>query len=413
MDDVTSRNDARTVESLAANLLSRIPVLTDTLVHTIHQRNPGYREVNSVPPEDLWRSCHDNMVRIVQLVAGAECRPGAEDYFDAAHATGRRRAEQRMPLDDVLGSFRLGGRLVWEALIDGAREQGMVDMDVLLGVATKLWEVLDTASAQVAAAYHGAERRLVRADEQRRAALWEGLLQGRAKDLAFAYEAARTIGVPVAGRYAVIAIDVGAEDDRTAAVLERRLAAARVDSAWQVRARTLVGLLALGDATIRTVLDLLRGRVNVPAGLSGVVSGLADVDAAYRQATLARRTVPAGRAEVASLEDRLPEALLLSSPELTEQLVRLRLGPLLKLPVAERQPLLETLETWLAAGGSVRRTAELSHCHRNTVLNRLRRVRQIIGHDLTEAANPVELGLALRAARLSQPAQRVRPAATD
>jgi hypothetical protein len=43
-------------------------------------------------------------------------RSATDDYFDAARETGRRRAEQRMPLDDVLRSFRLGGRLVWEAL---------------------------------------------------------------------------------------------------------------------------------------------------------------------------------------------------------------------------------------------------------------------------------------------------------
>ena len=97
----------------------------------------------------------------VQMVADADrClgRSATDDYFDAARATGRRRAEQRMPLDDVLRSFRLGGRLVWEALIDEARAQGVVDSDALLDVASKVWEVVDSTSSQVAAAYHAAER---------------------------------------------------------------------------------------------------------------------------------------------------------------------------------------------------------------------------------------------------------------
>jgi hypothetical protein len=398
MSGVAPQDGVRTAESLAVGVLPRVAEVTDALVRVIHEQNPGYRELDAVPAEDLWQSCHDNIIRVVQLIAGADLTE--DDYFDAARATGRRRAEQRMPLDDVLRSFRLGGRLVWEALIGEARAQGMVDMDVLMAVASKVWEVVDSTSSQVAVAYHTAERQLLRVDEQRRAALWEGLLHGHAKDLAFAHEAARIFGVPVDGRYAVVTVDVRADDERAAARLERRLAAARVGSAWQVRANTLVGLLALGAVDLDVVLGVLRDETHAPAGLSAAVTGLADVDVAYRQATLARRTLPAGSVAVAPLEARLPEALLVSSPELAAQLVRLWLAPLLTVPPAERELLLTTLEMWVVAGGSVRRTAELVYCHRNTVINRLHRIHQITGHDLTEAGCQVELGLALRAARL-------------
>jgi DNA-binding PucR family transcriptional regulator len=60
----------------------------------------------------------------------------------------------------------------------------------------------------------------------------------------------------------------------------------------------------------------------------------------------------------------------------------------------------------VAAGGSVRGTAELAHCHRNTVINRLHRIHQITGRNLTDAAFQVELGLALRAIRLFPPQSR-------
>jgi DNA-binding PucR family transcriptional regulator len=133
------------------------------------------------------------------------------------------------------------------------------------------------------------------------------------------------------------------------------------------------------------------------------VSGLANVDAAHRQAALARRTLPAGEVDVASLTERLPEALLVSAPELSEQLVETWLLPLLKVPAAERELLLDTLERWVSAGGSVRRTAELAHCHRNTVINRLQRIHQITGRNLTDDAFHLELGLALRAVRLFPP----------
>ncbi|WP_166665620.1 PucR family transcriptional regulator [Kribbella caucasensis] len=388
-----------TAESLARSVLLHLPEVTDALVATIYEQNPAYRDVDSVPADDLWQSCHDNVARVMEMIAGAD-QSATDDFFDAARATGRRRAEQRMPLDDVLRSFRLGGRLVWEALIHEARAQGVDDSEALLEVASKVWEVVDTTSSQVAAAYHTAERHLVRADERRRSTLWEGLLHGRAKDRAFVQEAATVLDVPVDGPYTVVAIDNLIDDDCTTASLKRRLAGVRVRSAWQVRAHTVVGLLALGTDSPDTVLRSLRDMVHAPAGLSNVVSGLANVDAAYRMAMLARRTLPAGEVGVASLTERLPEALLLSAPELAEQLVEPWLVPLMTIPAAERQLLLDTLEQWVAAGGSVRRTAELAHCHRNTVINRLHRIHQITGRDLTDAAFQVELGLALRAIRL-------------
>ncbi|MFG1813596.1 PucR family transcriptional regulator [Kribbella sp. NPDC049174] len=407
MGEVVRRDAVRavapqTAESLARSVLLQLTAVTDALVATIYEQNAAYREMDSVPPDDLWRSCHDNVARVMEMIAGAD-QSATEDYFDAARETGRRRAEQRMPLDDVLRSFRLGGRLVWEALIDEARAQGVDDSDALLDVASKVWEVVDSTSSQVAAAYHQAERQLVRADERRRSTLWEGLLHGRAKDRAFVQEAATVLDVPVNGPYAVLAIDNLVDDECTAASLKRRLAGVRVGSAWQVRTQTVVGLLALGAESLDDVLRLLRDAVHAPAGLSSVVPGLSAVDVAYRQATLARRTLPAGQVDVASLTERLPEALLLSAPELAEQLVQSWLVPLMKVPAAERQLLLDTLDRWVVAGGSIRRTAELAHCHRNTVINRLHRIHQITGRNLTDAAFHVELGLALRAIRLFPP----------
>jgi hypothetical protein len=416
MSDMARRDDARPVRLLTESMLLRVPVLTDLLVRTIYEQNPAYRRLRSVPREDLWQSCHDNITRIVQLIAdvddgGDVCdvneRPGDDERFDAAHATGSRRAQQRMPLEDVIRSFRLGGRFVRTALIEQARVQGEVDTDALLELVGRVWDAVDAVSSEVEVAYRNAERQLVRADEQRRAALWEGLLQGRAKDLAFAHEVARTIGLPVGSPYVVAVVDAHEDGDRSEELVTKvrqALASARIESAWQMRADALVGLIALGEHSVDAALAALRESLRVPAGVSGVVSGLAEVDVAYWQATLARRTLPGGDVAVVELEQRLPEALLLSSPELAERLVQRWLGPVMRLPAAERRPLIDTLETWVLSGGSVRRTAELAHCHRNTVLNRLHRITQLTGHEFDGGEFEIELALALRAVRLLESA---------
>jgi len=56
-------------ESLATRVSARVSELTDVLVRTIEDQNPGYRSVGVVPQDDLWRSCHDNLTRVLELIA--------------------------------------------------------------------------------------------------------------------------------------------------------------------------------------------------------------------------------------------------------------------------------------------------------------------------------------------------------
>ena len=399
---------AETLAFLAGHRRARVEPLSDRLVATIEVSNPGYRATRLVPRADLWESCRDNIGRVLELLAaaldgarlpgdGSRAPDAAHDTaYDAARATGRRRAEQGLPLDDVLRSFRMGGRLIWDDLVEQARSA--LDAEELREVGTRLWEVVDETSAQVAAAYHAAERAAVRADEQLRAELWEGLLSGRAKEPGFAHEAARILDVPVAGDYLV--------------VLGERLDTARLEaslaprpSVWVRRTGGVVGLVSLGDGSAERVLVVLRERVAGPAAVSAVVSGLAGVDAGMRQASLALRTP--GGAGLRAFDDCLPDALLLTAPEVAGRLVAVWLGPLLALPPAECDPLLATLEAWVATGGSTTHTAARVHCHRNTVINRLRRVATLTGQDrfdplrvdqgLAAGVPPLELALALRA----------------
>ncbi len=395
---------AETLAFLAGHRRVRVEVITERLVVTIEADNPGYRASGVVPREDLWRSCHDNILRVLELLAQAVdaagtdpvgVRPDAatDPSYDAARATGRRRAEQGLPVDDVLRSFRLGGRLIWEDLV----EQGATALEAgdLREVGTRLWEVVDETSAQVAATYHVAERAAVRADEQLRAELWEGVLSGRANEPGFAHEAARILDVPVDADFLVV---TGPRLDAAAA--ESLLAGHA--TTWVRRSGGLVGLVALRGGDPRPALAALRRLDGGPVGVSVVVSGLAGVDIGFRQASVALRTL-VDAAGVAAFDDRLPEALLLTAPEVAGRLVAIWLGPVLALPPGEAEALVTTLEAWVATGGSTTHTAQRVHCHRNTVINRLRRVSTVTGRDLLDAPPPVELVLALRALRAGVP----------
>lgn len=382
----------------------RVKPITRRLVATIATENAPYDDTGVVPPQDLWRSCHDNVERVLDMLVLAVRPDGSltsvdelDPIFDAARATGRLRAQQGLPLDDVLRSFRIGGRLIWEDLVEIADPP--LDPESFRDLGVWLWASVDKSSAEVASSYRHTELQLLQADAQRMASLWEGLLTGRAREQAFAHEVARTMDVPVDAP--VLLVVTGSTLQEAMDVVDPLLGSLGATTAWQSRSSgEVVGLVVLPeDGDPRPVLDALTSRATLEGGVSAVCHGLAEVDLAFDQARMAAEGHAPGRG-IASYDDQLVPALLLRSPQVAHRLVEHWLGPLAHLPEAEQSELVDTLDAWVAAGGSTSRAATALPCHRNTVLNRLRRISALTGHRLLEAPPEVGLALALRARSL-------------
>jgi hypothetical protein len=347
--------------------------------------------------EDLWRVCHAGLGHGVQTILD----PGrGRADLEWAERLGRRRAEQGQPLDQLLRSYRLAGRVFWEAVVDIVGEDEPSHVPVLVRQATRTWHTIDELSSAAAAAYHRTEYDLLRSSEERTQAVVDALLEGRGTDGAPLTTAAEALGLPVRGRYAVV-------------VVERREQATPPGPPdgeggmrffWRLRADTRVALVALGTATLDDLADVLRPHIAGHAGVSALVDGLAELGMARHQAELALRTCCAPGPEIALLDRRLPDALIVSEPRLAGRLGRIRLGPLLELDGAYRDVLLDTFATWLDCDGSASAAAPRLYCHHNTVLNRLRRIERLTGCVLTRPRDLVELVLALSAVRLLPPA---------
>ncbi|WP_110342732.1 PucR family transcriptional regulator [Prauserella flavalba] len=384
-------------EQLARALVGRLDQLADELVADILAENPGYHDAALVTLAELHRSCRANLERVLQLLG--DTVPRGEDAYDAAAVTGSRRAEQRVPLDSVLRSFRLGGRVLWRGLVRIGKESDDIDRDRLLDLATTLWTVVDEASSVVARAYRDTELQLRRLDDHRRQSLVGDLLRGRGREAGFAAQAAAELGLPPDGAYVVFVADSAADGTPGLAMPQDTLAGYGIRSVWEPRDRHTVGLVALERRAVGCVLGLLRGGARARVGVSPEVQGLAEIGVAHDLALLALRTLPSGAAGLAVLDERLPEALVARSPELARRLRAGVLGPLLRLPGNERDVLLETLAAWLETNRSAAATAARLYCHRNTVLNRLRRLEAVFGHSLDDHRTALALSLALIAHR--------------
>ncbi|WP_338750375.1 PucR family transcriptional regulator [Janibacter alittae] len=387
---------------LARARAHRVEPITTRLVASISRENAAYDTSGVVPDQDLWRSCHDNVERVLDMLVLAVLPDGSlasvedmEPLFDAARATGRRRAEQGLPLDDVLRSYRIGGRLIWEDLV--AYADPPLDPESFRDLGVWLWASVDTSSAEVARCYRATEQRLLRADAQRMAALWEGLLGGRARDQAFAQEASRAMDLPAESPLLLVLVP-GSTPEEAALAVDPVVRQHGLSTSWQARAGgDVVGLLALPAGTDhRSLVGALGRLTGVDGGVSSLCHRLADVDVAFEQARMAAEGLEQG-VGILSYDERLVPALLLSSPQIAGQLVDHWLGPLLALPRTEGEELLDTLDAWVSAGGSTSRAAAALPCHRNTVLNRLTRVSALLGRRLANEPPPMGLALALHA----------------
>ncbi|MEV0079967.1 helix-turn-helix domain-containing protein [Nocardia neocaledoniensis] len=350
---------------------------------------PEWTDYSPVSRTDLRAGCHSYLARVLDLLAGDVV---AADRDDVATAIGRDRAAQGVPLEVMLRTFRLGGQVVWEALLDRAGELSAVEVRT---IGAAMWATIDGMSSALVTSYRSTELEQVRRDERRRHGLIEDLLAGGARDVSFAARAARELNLPTHGVYLVVA--VRGERPNIELGTETALAAVGLRSVWHDRVDTVVGLVAVEQRESSAVLDQIGKRVRGLAGASPVVAGLAQVGTAHALAVLALETLPTSARGLVSLEDRFPEALLLRSPDLTELMITRTLGPVLELPAKDREILLSTLAIWLAENCSAAHAAPRLHCHRNTVINRLQRISALLGRRLEGQRSSLELSLALAA----------------
>ncbi|MFJ9306469.1 PucR family transcriptional regulator [Streptomyces cyaneofuscatus] len=398
-------------------LVASLPVLTDRLVEALYEQEPGYRAAIDSDRAEVWQEVHHSLRHNV----GSLIQP--REFRDAAHRTsrwiGEIRAGQGVPLDAVLHAFRMGGAMVWQDLVDETARRDPDDVRLLVHVAADVWNFVDEHCGIVADAYRQAERRLSWRRENQQRLMVAALLDGTAR-IADLCEAAAMLGLPEQGRYAVLAVASapGGPQQQDPARPPLNLPAALSPGEglstapgaaplWHTGPDAAFAILRLtggpGDpgepGELHAIADALDAPAGTRAGIGSAVDGLAALGDARRLAETALRACPASGGTVV-LDEHLPDALIVSSPALGSALADRVLGPLDRLDPSDRDVILETLTAWLDADGSAQRAGARLYCHRNTVLNRLRRFEQLTGRCLTRPRDAVEVSLALAARRL-------------
>ena len=253
------------------------------------------------------------------------------------------------------------------------------------------------------------QRALAETELRLRRDLVDDLLSGT--DDASALPRAAVLGHDLSGPHQVLLVRWPGEsrDDAVEQALDRALAAVLQTRA--LLARRPGGVVAIvpqptgPPATPRwgEVYKAVGERLRNPngaIGIGGVVMSASQVPRSYRDAERALRirqgsTVPAG----VTAYDELGVYRLLASADSVEaeHFVREWLGTLLDYDAAKQTELVLTLWRYYECGGNYDCAAQALHIHRSTLRYRLRRIRQLTGHDLNAVDSKLNLHVATRA----------------
>ncbi len=381
------------VRDLSATLLPRSEELAVSMAERIRAEVPLYAEGQVVTPEELMASCAENLRYVLGNLAGL---PGVGR--DVPRATGAQRAERGLHYAALLQAYRIGGRYIWELLVANADSSVREE---LLRAAADIWAVTDDLSAQVTEGYRTMLADRARRDTQVRSALLGTLLDGDVDVAEQLWESAAVLKLPRRSEFVVVTAECPAPGDEALPRIEELLRRHNVASAWRVDRDHQDGLIALTraydvDRLATELAAISRGRV----GISSVFTRVDGAPHGRRESRVAAAAATPASAEVVRFEQHPLSALLAGTPEGAQAMADNVLGRVLSLADDDRDLILETARTWLAADGSTSEAANLLHVHRNTVRYRLRRLEELTGRDLSRPLAAAELHVALECSRI-------------
>lgn len=310
-------------------------------------------------------------------------------------ASAANRAAEGSPIEHLLQDYVTGTAAMWRVIAESTRPEEQASLVALTDV---LFGYLGTVSTLVVRGFQHQTAQIGMGERDARFDLYTALLTGAAPD-----QVAARVGIPLAPRYLVLRLRLGAgrppsehgraahlEQARRATTVHRLLAGAADGEVLALvgdpEGTALVPLPArpspTEDADVRALLGRLATALGAPVHAGAAVAAPDAVPAAARQAEEVLELVLA--------TGREPGAWSLADVLVPYQLTRP--GPGRDL-LAERMRALDehpdweaTLRAFLAAGYDRRRTAEALHVHPNTVDYRLGRVAEVCAVDATDPA---------------------------
>ncbi|MFI5533543.1 PucR family transcriptional regulator [Kitasatospora sp. NPDC051853] len=377
---------------LARILLDGLPELTEETVRRIREELKVYQAAGPLPSGQLHEAVRDNLAYSLRGLAGERIT------LEAPHVTGRRRAEQGVPLAMVQTAYRIGFRCLWERMVSEAKRTGAASSDDLVAMASEVWRYNDEVLAVMVDAFNERTAALKIQWDQERSALVDVVLRGGMGNPGLVLEAADMLTLPYDGTFAVVVAHAPGLARQALPDIEPALRNHQMGSAWRLTPDAHIGIVSMQDGTaMEQLVETLRLQTVRRAGVSPCYSRLDQTPQALHLAQVALASA-APRSETVSVFDASPlPMLVVSSPSTASRIGHQVLGPLMDLPEGQREQLLTTMSTYFTVDGSADKAGKLLFCHPNTIRYRLRRIEQLSGRSFERPLDSAELYIALQA----------------
>jgi len=397
------------IERIAAMLAARRAELADESLREIRAAIPAYSAIDDpVILADVTEHVAENHDALRSSLLRAQPVTAQELAFIGPHAA--LRARRGVPLADFLQAFRIGHRVIWDAIVSLADED-LEARAAALDAARLIMEFIDHASTHAAQAYLEAQQLLVAEGDRVRRDLLEDLLAGREPAPGPRLTAARAAGLDSRGRCLLIAaVPVSPADDelalrsaasalaRASGGVVRPLTVVRQDEIVIVRALDGEDPRRLTEPVERVQRELAGAGVRLAIGISTALETTASLPDGYREASAAIDSLAASGG-VMSLPDLSAfDYLTLRGDGTVLRLLAPAVRRFVEEDTAGGGALTATLLAYAAANLNAKVAAQRLYIHVNTAHHRLARIEEKTGCDLRDLADVQELLIAIRLA---------------
>lgn len=395
-DRLRSRTDKRWHE-LITEMARHRELLADTFMRQIQEGRLFYE--SRVGATELRVTAESAFDLLLKQLAGERISPEEQDF---PHRVGVRRARQGVELDKLTAAVHRDFSALWTCLLTFADE---ADALTLATHAEDVWRVVDTFAGQIHTAYVEEVVSIAQERSMSRQSVVAQLLTDIHPSTMFLKRAAQVLSIHDTDGLWVAAC-TAAEDQslrRFAEGLRRR---GRVSYSHGMDGRTIALWVADGDG--RHLIDIAHGWEMstdatelraVQCGIAPMVRGVGRLRDAAAIATEIAMAMPPGHHGPATMSDVWP---LMAGASLHKRMPGFHaalLAGLQDCKETERAALIETVETY-AANGDIAVSAAALYCHRNTVMKRLRRFRDLTGLDMAVPEQAAQAIVALSQLRI-------------
>jgi len=363
--NVSDVEEEDTIRRLCREVSDELEALTERAVQQIRSELPAY---SAVPVAEQGNYIRKQLSAM--LCAVAENETFTTEDTDRNRELGRRRAMQGLPLSNVIETYHIASRELWNTMV----ERSTKPTHELLQAGGKLWDLVHTATSAVAVGHSEATRseQAIRAGIRYR--FFETLHSATDMEMSNARELAQTLGFDPQKSFQALSVVEDEWSEAQVEHLQRTLDSVHVVAQCS-RHGTRVIVMCQGEPIEDVIQAIMRDHprtsigIGMPrVGLVGAAQSITDAERTVQLATAPGTTV--------SFTDEWLIATLAAHQN--ELLPLLQAGASV---AEEHSHLMDAVRAFARSGFSVSAAARDIHLHANSVTYRLDRWQHLTGWD--------------------------------